>query len=122
MKDNTWPQSDIYYTKILDEIEILAKQNEKLSKLLKESSSNKYFDTGGHGLTPILRQVLINAEQNVCKHPTQRRHTEILKKFATALFIYCGPLSYEFIHQNNYVSSATLYIRFTNLWKNILDC
>ena len=26
--------------------------------------------------------------------------TEILKKFATALFIYCGPLSYEFIHQN----------------------
>ena len=36
------------YFKVLDEIEILAKQNEKLSKLLKESSSNKYFDTGGH--------------------------------------------------------------------------
>lgn len=88
------------YFKVLDEIETLAKQNEELSKLLKECGSNKYFETGGHGLTPILRQILTNAEKNVCKHPTQRRHTEILKKFATALFIYCSPLSYEFIHQN----------------------
>ena len=88
------------YFKVLDDIETLAKENEKLSKLLKQCCTNKYIDTGGHGLTPILRQILINAEKNVCKYPTQRRHTEILKKFATALFIYCGPLSYEFIHQN----------------------
>ena len=88
------------YFKVLDDIETLAKENEKLSKLLKQCCTNKYIDTGGHGLTPILRQILINAEKNVCKYPTQRRHTEILKKFATALFIYCGPLLYEFIHQN----------------------
>lgn len=88
------------YFKVLDEIETLAKENEKLSNLLKQCVSNKYINTGSHGLTPILRQILINAEKNVCRYPTQRRHSEILKKFATALFIYCGPLSYEFIHQN----------------------
>ena len=57
-------------------------------------------DTSGHGLTPILKQILINADKNSCKYPTQQRHSEILKKFATTLFIYCDPLSYEFIHQN----------------------
>ena len=34
------------------------------------------------------------------KSCTQHRHPEILKKFATALFIYAGPLAYEFIQQN----------------------
>ena len=85
------------YFKILDDIEILAKQNAKLSKLLQQSN-NKSLNTGG--LTPILRQILINAEKNAFIYPSQRRHTEILKKFSTALFIYCGPLAYDFLHQN----------------------
>ena len=54
----------------------------------------------GHGFTPIMKQMLLHADKNVCKYPTQRRHSELLKKFATALFIYSGPLCYEFIHQN----------------------
>ena len=84
------------YFKILNEIEILAKENVKLSKLLQQN--DKSFNTGG--LTPILKQILINAEKNALIYPSQRRHTEILKKFSTALFIYCGPLAYEFLHQN----------------------
>ena len=53
-------------------------------------------------MTPILRQIITNAKRNVCKYPTQQRHTEILKKFAIALFIYCGPLLYKFIYQNTF--------------------
>ena len=48
------------YFKVLNEIEILAKENIKLSKLLQQND-NKSFNTGG--LTPILKQILINAEK-----------------------------------------------------------
>ena len=47
-------------TCITDEIEILAKENAKLSKLLQQND-NRSFNTGG--LNPILRQILINAEK-----------------------------------------------------------
>ena len=69
------------YFKVLDDIETLAKENEKLSKLLKQCCTNKYIDTGGHGLTPILRQILINAEKNVCKYPTQRTQGKMVCYF-----------------------------------------
>ena len=51
---------DIVSRKQRKVIEILAKQNAKLSQLLQQSN-NKSFNTGG--LTPILRQILINAEK-----------------------------------------------------------
>jgi len=35
-------------------------------------------------------------------------NTQIIKKFATALFIYCSPLSYEFIHQNMHEALSSL--------------
>lgn len=47
-----------------------------------------------------MRQILINAKKNAFIYPSQRRHNEILKKFSTALFIYCGPLAYDFLQQN----------------------
>ena len=81
----------------MNEIEILAKENKKLSNLIKQCGLNSY---DSHGLTPIMKQIMLNAEKNVCKYPTQRRHSELLKKFAIALFIYSGPLCYEFIHHN----------------------
>jgi len=83
----------------LDEIQPLANQNEKLLRLISQCGLNPYSIGGGYGLTPILRQMLVNAEKNVGKYPTQHRHSELLKKFATALFIYSGPLCYEFLHQ-----------------------
>ena len=44
----------------LNEIEILVKENVKLTKLLQQNG-NKSFNTGS--LTPILKQLLINAEK-----------------------------------------------------------
>ena len=43
---------------------------------------------------------LFNAEKNYSKLPTQRRHDNIMKQFVTALFVYSGPVAYNFIHKN----------------------
>ena len=50
--------------------------------------------------TPILRQLILNAEKKLDKAPNYCRHTEILKKKSTALLIYAGPLTYDFIQKN----------------------
>ena len=50
-------------------------------------------------LSPLLKQLMINAEKNVQRLPKQRRHDELLKKFATSLLIFAGPISYDFVHQ-----------------------
>ena len=43
---------------------------------------------------------MLNAEKNLEKLPKQRRHQQLLRKFFISLFIYCGPLAYDFIHSN----------------------
>jgi hypothetical protein len=94
------------YYKVLNSIEKLSQQNEKLSFLLQQFQieGGTHQGTGltsNHlSLTPVLKQILLNAESNSKKYSTQRTHPEILKKFATSLFIYAGPLAYEFIQQN----------------------
>ena len=87
------------YYKIIDDIEKLMQKNKNLTTLLQQHSmdSESPFISS---LTPVLRQIVLNAETNSQKYPKQRRHSEIIMKFSTALFIYCGPLSYEFIQQN----------------------
>ena len=51
-------------------------------------------------LSPLLKQLMVNAEKNVQRLPKQKRHDVLMKKFATSLLIFAGPLSYEFVHQN----------------------
>ena len=51
-------------------------------------------------LSPLLKHLMPNAEKNVQKISKQRRHNELLKKFAASLLLFVGPLSYEFIHRN----------------------
>ena len=76
-------------------------ENDKLSPLLQQFKSNSDENSiSTYSFTPILQQLLLNAERNTGKLPTGRRHPEILKKFSTALFIFCGPLAYEFIQHN----------------------
>ena len=97
-------QSDPAQTKIIDyvsivnEIERLTIENEKLVHMLyqKESNGSPML----HSCTPILKQIVANAEKNASKLPHGRRHPEIMKKFATALFIYAGPLAYDFLQNN----------------------
>ena len=51
-------------------------------------------------VTTILKQLMINAEKNVGKTNSQKRHSLVLKKFSTLLLINAGSMAYEFIHKN----------------------
>ena len=76
-------------------------ENDELSSLLQQFKSNSDENSiSTYSFKPILQQFLLNAERNTDKLPTGRRHPEILKTFSTALFIFCGPLAYEFIQHN----------------------
>ena len=96
------------YYQILNNIEKLMKQNEELRMLLRSTvSADEYQPTAECAddnlqppVTLVLQSILKNAIENSAKQPKQRRHPEILKKFAVLLFIYAGPLAYEFIHSN----------------------
>jgi len=93
-----------YFT-ILNDIEKLLQANAKLSNLVQQyPCTSKDMASPVVNLnmsfTPILKQLVLNAEKNAESVPNHRRHPDILKKFATALLIYAGPLTYEFIHSN----------------------
>lgn len=51
-------------------------------------------------ITPILKSLMENATNNVGKDKRQRRHPEVLKKFATLLYINAGSMAYQFIQGN----------------------
>ena len=48
----------------------------------------------------FFQQIIANAEKNAEKSPHTRRHSSVIKKFATSLFLYGGPMAYNLIHQN----------------------
>jgi len=90
------------YFQILNDIEQLLKVNSKLSDLLQQykKEQSEAIICHDESFTPILRQLILNAERNLDQAPNHRQHSEILKKFSTALLIYAGPLTYDFIHKN----------------------
>ena len=51
-------------------------------------------------VTPILKSLMENATRNAGKQNKQRRHTEVLKKFATLLYINAGSMAYQFKQGN----------------------
>ena len=96
--DANQPLITDYYDVIINDIEKLSKENKKLSDMLQQ-----YLNITGNslcGLSPILKSLIKNAGKNAYAYPTQRRHSEIMTKFATAFFIFCGPFAYEFLHKN----------------------
>ena len=75
----------------------------KLSDLLQQyrrKEQSEAIISHDASFTPILRQLILNAERNLDQAPNHRRHSEILKQFSTALLIYAGPLTYDFIQKN----------------------
>ena len=101
-KDPTQTQITDYW-KVLEDIEKLQLKNKYLSEMLQHQlniSSHEKCDYNESLLTPILKQILLNITKNSEKDDKHQRHSETVKKFCTALFIYCGPLAYEFIQHN----------------------
>jgi hypothetical protein len=89
----------IDYFSVLTEIEHLTRENENLSNLLQCTKFKQNSDDIS-SLSPILRQIISNAEMNSHRLLHGQRHPEVLKKFSTSLFIYTGPLGYDFIQRN----------------------
>ena len=82
-----------------------------LYSLKKMKSYQKYYEmclhvvqvtvhTKSPELTPILQNLLINVQNNTCLLSKQRRHLDVIKKFATIFYIYSGSMAYEFLHHN----------------------
>ena len=86
------------YFSVLNEIEQLTRENERLSYLL-QSQCTKTSDVSC-SFSPVLKQIISNAEANGHRLPHRRQHPEVLKKFSTSLFIYTGPLAYDFLQRN----------------------
>ena len=88
---------------MIDIIEKLMGENDKLSVLLKQSLANNYNKHAIHSesdIGPILQQVISSIERNSGKVPKQRRHSTISKKFGIVLYIYAGSMAYQFLHSN----------------------
>ena len=90
------------YYGIVDEIEVLAQSNDILSTLKNQESNVLPF-------SPVLIQIISNAERNAMTLSQEKRYPEVLKKFATALFIYSGPLTYEFLQCNLHQALLSLH-------------
>ena len=90
------------YYSIVDNIDRLLQENIKLSFLLQQGQGRdiKEPPAANSALTPVLKQIISKAERNAQCLPKGRRHSEVLKKFATSLFIYAGPLAYNFLQEN----------------------
>ena len=87
-----------YYDIIMNDLEKLTKENKRLSDMLQQ-----YLNITGNslcGLTPVLKSLLKSAQRNAYAYPSQRKHSEVMTKFATALFIFSGSFTYEFLHKN----------------------
>ena len=94
------------YFSVMNEIEHLLSENSRLASLLHCSTSNTGSENNSctglstSSFTAVLQQIISNAEQNASRLPQGARHPEVVQKFATSLFIYTGPLAYEFLQQN----------------------
>lgn len=77
---------------------MLVNENQKLAQIIKSIGKGQPVEQ--RSVTPILQQLMINAEENNGKNVRQRRHPLTLKKFGTLLYIYAGSMAYEFIHRN----------------------
>ena len=87
------------YFDMAEKIAHLLESSEEMSNI-QHTSFHKEQVNEDSNLCPLLKKLLRNATLNASRLPKQRRHEEVLKKFATSLLIYSGPLAYEFVHRN----------------------
>jgi hypothetical protein len=87
------------YFSVLDKLSQILNENQKLIHILQLTKNNAASSPTIH-VTPLLHHLMKNADQNTGKLDKQRRHSAVLKKFATLLYIFSGSMAYEFIQKN----------------------
>ena len=84
-----------FFDKISKSIDELPAVKEMLEVALKQGRGAQFGSVGC-----MLKELLANAEKNAQKLQQGLRHQCVIKKFATSLLIYCGPMAYNFLHRN----------------------
>ena len=88
-------EKQLKITSFLDRVVHLVNQN---THLFNQTIGPESDEWSKHtGVSSILQQLYANAVKNASQ---QRRHETVLKKFSTSLFIYAGPMTYDFVHRN----------------------
>ena len=85
------------FFQIVDNMEKLVEQNLEIKELMRVAQSQRR-EREVENICPLHKHLLSNAERNAQMLPQQRRHEQVMKKFATSFFIYLGPMAYEFLH------------------------
>jgi hypothetical protein len=88
------------FFEVVDKVAALVEESSTISEMMQALQDRRGFERHTNGFSPLFRQLMLNAEKNIEKLPKQRPHQELLKKFSISLFIYCGPIAYDFIQSN----------------------
>ncbi len=92
------------YFEVLDKIGVLMKKNKLLSAMLSKrggtNDDNSLASLANSNSKNILHELLGNVVTNIKRKHKGQRHSKVMKKFATVLYIYAGSMSYEFIQKN----------------------
>ena len=86
------------YYEIIKQAEKFARSSPELANvfsfskdhLLSQSLDNASDNAKKRDFTTFFRQIVDNAKKNVGKLPQSKRHSEVIKKFSTSLFLYSG--------------------------------
>ena len=76
---------------IVDKINALIQANQHVSALVKNNQAYS---------TTLFQKLLLNAQKNCELLPKQRRHAEVMKKFAISILLVAGPCAYKLLHAN----------------------
>ena len=87
------------YVPIVNQIDKLILENKQLSTFINSNlqpskPSQVIFNSA------FLQKLYENSVINASRKPNGHRHNEIVIKFSTSLFIWSGPIAYEFLHRN----------------------
>ena len=92
----------------IDTVTNCIKSTPHLQEVLKMESAVTGTICNADNFNGILKRLILNAEKNAGRAYQGRRHDFIVKKFATSLFIFSGPLAYNFLQQNLPLSLPSL--------------
>ena len=92
------------YFHIMNELELIIRENEELRSKLSESLKSKHEDfsdlTTGKGLSKMLQYLLECAKANASKKPGGIRYSNTIKELGLLLFILAGQMLYAFLASN----------------------
>ena len=84
---------------LIDNVNSILRKHPEISRIFSSSVEPTTETTAENSIqfSPLFKCIIRNAEQNLEKAPQQVHYNSLLKKFATSLLIYCGPMAYNFI-------------------------